>query len=783
MRTRSKIIISVLSIIFAISTISNSNFNNYQWKHANNIENQDIANLNSPRISGAYSDPSIYIDGNWSAATTYNWCYGNGTWEEPYTIENLNIDAGSSSIGSGIFVKNSKNDYFTIRNCTVYNAGSGEYDAGIKLKNTNNGTITNNNCSNNGKNGILLLGDCQNNTISENIASNTGTTNQIHGIHLEGLFAGWFPADTIDISPNGDSSPLTWPVYGSGSTHYGRLVPRTHNNNGLDGQSNHIDTYFMEDIDINEPEERIGQLLVYIYVQTLYGSSQIGINGSHESLQTPQYRSFPTWMAWRYYTFSGLNLTEAEVNNLEIGIIAIGGGYRTFIESMYVDCYIEKQGFIGPQGNIITGNIASKNNQSGIALTLNCTNNIISGNFLSKNGYGIYLDNSSDDNSLFCNSLSENSIENAYDDSSNDWNNTSMGNYWGDNKGVDTNNDGIGDSPYSVAGTGGSNDYNPLMNIKPYFFEAPDDVDFEVGTSGNYLIWKAIDISRFLLTYDIFMNGLLIESGLVYSQIADIEFFIDGLTPDNYIFTIEIYDAGGTSSSDSVWVTVGNTNPVFSTTPDDLVVEIGEVSNNLSWIFSDMSTNNPTYTITRNNVPISVDNPCVSGQAVEISVDGLDVGSYGFTIKINDGYGGTILDSVWVTITDNNPVVSVPSPPQSFSTTTGDNFVALSWTAPTDDGGTTITSYRVYRGTTSGEYLFVGISTTTSFNDTVVLGDITYYYVVTAINIVGESDFSVEVSATPTGVTIPESGTFPSFFFVLVFLGALVIFTRKTRKS
>ncbi|MFX0204992.1 MAG: kelch repeat-containing protein [Candidatus Hodarchaeota archaeon] len=131
----------------------------------------------------------------------------------------------------------------------------------------------------------------------------------------------------------------------------------------------------------------------------------------------------------------------------------------------------------------------------------------------------------------------------------------------------------------------------------------------------------------------------------------------------------------------------------------------------------------------------------------------------------------------------DEPSITVPNPPQSLSATSGDNFVELSWSAPSDDGGSTIMSYRVFRGINTGEYMFVGITTTTSFNDTQVLGDITYYYVVTAINAIGESAFSTEVSATPTGMTIPKSGTFPGFVILLVFLGTLVVITRKSKKT
>ena len=136
------------------------------------------SNVKIPKQSAAYTESFIHVDGNWTLTATKAWCDGLGTWQEPYVIEDVTIDSGGT--GSGIFINNSKNDYFIIRNCTVYNAGSGTYDAGIKLENTNNGTLTNNNCSNNPQYGILLLNFCYNNTISGNIAND----NDESGIYL-----------------------------------------------------------------------------------------------------------------------------------------------------------------------------------------------------------------------------------------------------------------------------------------------------------------------------------------------------------------------------------------------------------------------------------------------------------------------------------------------------------------------------------------------------------------------------------------------------------------------
>ena len=136
-----------------------------------------------PKQSAGYSESFIHVDGNWTdTANDNDWCYGQGTWQEPYVIENVPIDASSSPTGSGIFINNSKNEFFIIRNCTVYNAGSGLYDGGIKLENTNNGTLTNNNCSLNNRYGIYLL-----NCININIKTNNATHNIDYGIKLSNV--------------------------------------------------------------------------------------------------------------------------------------------------------------------------------------------------------------------------------------------------------------------------------------------------------------------------------------------------------------------------------------------------------------------------------------------------------------------------------------------------------------------------------------------------------------------------------------------------------------------
>ncbi len=179
------IILITLGLIFAISSINIDDFSNDQENIDDSVEIRNEINLKSPK--GAYTESFIHIDGsiadNWSVTVSDNlWCSGDGSWGNPYIIEDVTINAGGS--GSGIFINNSKNVHFIIRNCEVTYAGSGAGESGIKLENTNNGILTNNNCSCNGRYGILLRNNCDNNTISGNIASNIGNNNQMYGITL-----------------------------------------------------------------------------------------------------------------------------------------------------------------------------------------------------------------------------------------------------------------------------------------------------------------------------------------------------------------------------------------------------------------------------------------------------------------------------------------------------------------------------------------------------------------------------------------------------------------------
>ncbi|MFX1395102.1 MAG: nitrous oxide reductase family maturation protein NosD [Promethearchaeota archaeon] len=164
----------ILMVLFVLSPFITNCLNNNQINIEEKSHGIDIkTHFNNLKASHSWEIfNSIHITGaNWSeTADNYDWCSGSGTLNDPYIIENITIDEGSS--GSGILIENST-AHFRIENCTIYNSGSkinimsSYLDAGIKLVNVSNGVLINNTLSFNNRNGIYLEYS-ENNTILGN---------------------------------------------------------------------------------------------------------------------------------------------------------------------------------------------------------------------------------------------------------------------------------------------------------------------------------------------------------------------------------------------------------------------------------------------------------------------------------------------------------------------------------------------------------------------------------------------------------------------------------------
>ncbi len=136
--------------------------------------NTNVITFDREKLKLSATTGKIHIINNsgWVDFRNAGNCTGSGTYSDPYVIEDLVIDGGSS--GNSILIENS-NVYFKIENCTLYNAEWGS-DAGIRLLNVNNSQLISNDCSYS-QLGIVLGdgwggGGCYNNTITGNIVNN-----------------------------------------------------------------------------------------------------------------------------------------------------------------------------------------------------------------------------------------------------------------------------------------------------------------------------------------------------------------------------------------------------------------------------------------------------------------------------------------------------------------------------------------------------------------------------------------------------------------------------------
>jgi titin len=109
-----------------------------------------------------------------------------------------------------------------------------------------------------------------------------------------------------------------------------------------------------------------------------------------------------------------------------------------------------------------------------------------------------------------------------------------------------------------------------------------------------------------------------------------------------------------------------------------------------------------------------------------------------------------------------SPVVSGssfvrPSVPGNLTAIGGNGYIALTWASPWSDGGSIVTSYHIYRGTTEASITLMNSTENASYTDLAVATGTIYYYAVAAVNAVGEGTRSATVSTTPTvALSVPS---------------------------
>jgi len=423
-------------------------------------------------ILGVYIDDS---DSNFTwekAKTNYGLNFtGTGTVEDPIIVKDTIFD--SEGGGNNLVIQYSSR-YFKFINCTFRYSGIDFHNYGIKLWHVSNGQFIN-----------ITIHHTKN------------------AIHIE------------------DSQNL---VFDEVITYSNSIGFRMYRSTGIILRNSFIsynDDYGIGIIDTCENN--------WIYNNTIAHSENVDIIIGA--------RCNNTYLSNNEIYYSQIGIMEIEANHskiinniIEYNDLAIGSGNSedSLIENNTIAYNEYGIALLENIKNNITNNLFYENS---IALILNDTNAVnINYNEFTFNSEGIQLNYTSDiefyhnlvmnntdygvsaknnSNSLIYYNLFINNSLNAFEtNNTNNWDNSTIGNYWDDYSGSDLDYNGIGDIPYIISGTANSQDRYPIINLTSSFEfiipkapEKPDipkepkpDQESESEPNSDWIILLAITI-------------------------------------------------------------------------------------------------------------------------------------------------------------------------------------------------------------------------------------------------------------------------------------------------
>ena len=348
-----------------------------------------IRDKDNESLKISISHSPIYINDadpgyNWSVAEGAGICTGNGTYSNPYLIEDFEINGAGLGV-SCILIENS-DVFFRIENCTAYSSSGSAGNSGIELYSVDNGQLIDNDCYTHGDSGIEL-DYCTNITISGNTLSDNYA-----GIKIKRSSNNTVSENTLDINGSGIWLDLSEDINISGNTindgFYTGIRLGSSNNNTVSGN-----------IANNNGGAGIRLLL----------SNNNTVSGNTASYNT---RDGINLDSSNDNTFSG-NIAN---NNHDDGIYLDSSNNNTL--SGNTGNSIDGGGIhlINSDSNTFSGNAASFNTNDGINLGTSNDNTLLGNTANHNDNDGIDLKNS-DDNAILGNNLLDNDLGICLDNS------------------------------------------------------------------------------------------------------------------------------------------------------------------------------------------------------------------------------------------------------------------------------------------------------------------------------------------------------------------------------
>ena len=247
-------------------------------------------------------------------------------------------------------------------------------------------------------------------------------------------------------------------------------------------------------------------------------------------------------------------------------------------------------------------------------------------------------------------------------------------------------------------------------------------VDGSDYTHHRSLIWNAT-----------FFNDTGLENGLNYSY---------------YVTASNEYGESDPSLNTSA-IPLGPPDP-----PIDISIRSGDRFAELTWSdpVDDGGLNITHFSVYRshNRVAFNFVEKVLFNQHTYNDTDVVNGQEYFYKVKAQNPGGYSPSSVIVSTIPMTRPGVPV------LEAIPGSGYVSLKWTL-SDDGGSDVIMYKLYRGLGDqhAELIAEIDAENNSYNDTDVQNGITYSYYLSAVNMVGESDRTLAVAATPMGVPSP----------------------------
>ncbi len=293
---------------------------------------------------------------------------------------------------------------------------------------------------------------------------------------------------------------------------------------------------------------------------------------------------------------------------------------------------------------------------------------------------------------------------------------------------------------------------------------APTGLNAAAGNAQVPLGWTAPSntggtvITDYLIEYSSDGGGTwsIFSHGASASTTATVTGLTNGTA---YTFRVSAISSVGTGAASATASATPAVSASVPAAPTGLNATAGDTQASLSWTapFSDGGAAITDYLIEYSSDGGGTWSTFIhaASTATTATVTGLTNGtSYMFRVSAINSVGTGAVSS-----TASATPATVPGAPTGLNSVPGDGQVALSWTAPTSDGGSPITGYTVAMSTDGGATFFqtmsVGNSTTATW--TGITNGASYVFMVAASNSGGTGAYSATTQASP--VALPGAPT------------------------